>query len=409
MRIARLKLISVATVLSLAALSHAPAALAACATNSANLGQVTGQFTLAGATTQSYRVWSRISVPDLINNSYTLEIDGTQCNITVGDNLTTINNWAWVDYGFMNNSSTSGKLNITLAAGSHTYVMYGREPNVKVDRVLFVADTTCVPSGTGDNCLLTPQDTQAPTTPTNLTSPVKTETSVTLSWTASTDNIAVTGYRIYRDGTFITMVNTPATTFTDTGLTAATNYNYQISAVDAVPNESAKTAALGVITNIAPPPPDTQAPSVPTGLALTSKTSSSVAFLWSASTDNVAVTGYRIYRSTGSGTATQIGTTAAGVRSFTDTSVISSTTYNYQVTAIDAIQNESSKSLALTVVTDASVTIKVGDFNKDGIIDYKDMSALLSQYGVSNSTYDLNNDNIINYKDMSVLLSKYGT
>ncbi|WP_432127215.1 cellulase family glycosylhydrolase [Streptomyces sp. bgisy082] len=89
-------------------------------------------------------------------------------------------------------------------------------------------------------------DTQAPTAPTALTSPAKTSTSVSLSWTASTDNVGVTGYDVYRGGT---RVGTSATTsYTDTGLTANTAHTYTVRARDAAGNTSAASAPLQVST-----------------------------------------------------------------------------------------------------------------------------------------------------------------
>ena len=85
-------------------------------------------------------------------------------------------------------------------------------------------------------------DNEAPTVPTNLKRNAVTTSSITLGWTASTDNSAVAGYRIYRNGT---QVGTSATnSYTDTGLSANTGYTYQVDAYDAKPNYSAKSAAF---------------------------------------------------------------------------------------------------------------------------------------------------------------------
>jgi hypothetical protein len=86
--------------------------------------------------------------PDTTANSYLLEIDGNTC-FTVGDSAIAANSWTWVDY---QNGSTTNKINATLTAGTHSVKLIGREAGVKVDRVLFLSDTTCVPTGTGGNC-----------------------------------------------------------------------------------------------------------------------------------------------------------------------------------------------------------------------------------------------------------------
>ena len=86
-------------------------------------------------------------------------------------------------------------------------------------------------------------------------------TSATLSWTASTDNVAVTGYRLFQGGS---QVGTSATTsFAYTGLTCATTYTLGVAAVDAAGNVSG-TATKSLTTAACP---DTTPPSTPTGLA----------------------------------------------------------------------------------------------------------------------------------------------
>lgn len=89
-------------------------------------------------------------------------------------------------------------------------------------------------------------DLDAPTVPTNLTATAVSSTRVDLSWSASTDNVAVVGYNIYRDNTFLT--STSNTSYSDTGLISNTTYTYSVSAYDAIPNESANSSEATVIT-----------------------------------------------------------------------------------------------------------------------------------------------------------------
>jgi len=92
-------------------------------------------------------------------------------------------------------------------------------------------------------------DTQAPTQPANLASTSKTDTSVSLSWTASSDNVGVTGYDVYNGSTLAASVT--GTTATLTGLTAGTAYSFTVKARDAAGNVSAASSALSVTTNAA--------------------------------------------------------------------------------------------------------------------------------------------------------------
>jgi endonuclease I len=90
-------------------------------------------------------------------------------------------------------------------------------------------------------------DTQAPTAPTSLASTSKTAVSISLSWNASTDNAAVTGYDVYANSTYKTTVS--GTTATITGLTASTAYSIYVKAKDAAGNTSASSNTISVTTN----------------------------------------------------------------------------------------------------------------------------------------------------------------
>jgi chitodextrinase len=97
-------------------------------------------------------------------------------------------------------------------------------------------------------------DVTPPSTPTNFTAQATSRSQVNLSWAASTDDVAVAGYKIYRDGQQI--ATSPTTAFTDTGLNSSTTYTYNVAAFDAAGNNSAQSQAAVVVT------PNNQAPSV---------------------------------------------------------------------------------------------------------------------------------------------------
>ena len=110
--------------------------------------------------------------------------------------------------------------------------------------------------------------------------------------------------------------------------------------------------------------PDTQAPTVPTGLAATATTPTTVSLTWTASTDNVGVTGYRIYRATGAGTLASIGTSAPA--SYSDTGLTAATSYRYAVAAYDAVPNTSAQTAAVSVTTPAAPTTGLAGFFREG-------------------------------------------
>src|SRR5437870_2104624 len=102
-----------------------------------------------------------------------------------------------------------------------------------------------------------PVDTTPPSMPTGLTAAAAGSTGANLSWSASTDNVGVTGYIVRRNGI---QVATPATTsFADTGLSTATTYSYTVAARDAAGNISPNSASVSITIAHTTPP------STPTG------------------------------------------------------------------------------------------------------------------------------------------------
>jgi chitodextrinase len=177
-------------------------------------------------------------------------------------------------------------------------------------------------------------DTQAPTAPTNLVANPVSSSSIALSWTGSTDNVAVAGYRVSRNGT---LVGSPTgTSWTDTGLTANTSYDYSVVAFDAAGNVSPPATASATTP---PGAADGQPPSAPTNLKATVNPSGMTKLSWGASTDNVGVAGYRVYRNGGL-FATVTGTSYSAKNQ--------AGTYSYYVVAFDAAGNVSGPSNTVT-------------------------------------------------------------
>jgi chitodextrinase len=187
-------------------------------------------------------------------------------------------------------------------------------------------------------------DTTAPSTPGGLTANAVSTSQINLGWTASTDNVGVTGYRVYRGGTLLVTLGN-VTSYQNTGLTAATTYSYTVQALDAAGNASGQSTAAVATT---PAIPDVIAPTTPTGLTATAVSSSQINLSWTASTDNVGVTGYRVYRG---GTFL---VTLGNVTTYQNTGLTASTTYSYNVDAIDAAGNASGISTAASATTSAS-------------------------------------------------------
>jgi len=185
-------------------------------------------------------------------------------------------------------------------------------------------------------------DVTPPSTPLNLVATAAGPTQVNLTWSASTDNVGVTGYRIYRNAVQVGTATTPS--FQNVGLTASTTYSYTVAAYDATGNISPQSAAVPATT---PAAPDVTPPSTPLNLVATAAGPTQVNLSWSASTDNVGVTGYRIFRN-----AVQVGTSTT--LSFQDVGLTGSTTYSYKIAAYDAAGNTSPQSAAASATTPAA-------------------------------------------------------
>lgn len=183
------------------------------------------------------------------------------------------------------------------------------------------------------------QDTQAPTAPTNLTATNITSTTVDLTWTASTDNVAVTSYDIYKDGVYLASSST--NTYNITGLTVGISYSFTITAKDAAGNISVASNALTVTTV------DTQAPTTPTNLTVSNITSTTTNLTWTASTDNIAVTSYDVYKD-------GVYLASSTTNSYSVIGLTQNTTYNFTVYAKDAAGNTSLVSNTATFTTTAS-------------------------------------------------------
>lgn len=178
-------------------------------------------------------------------------------------------------------------------------------------------------------------DTTLPSIPQNLIATAMSSSSIMLTWADSTDNVGVTSYQIRRDGNVAGAA--ASATFNSIGLTPNTTYSFTVEAMDAAGNLSGQSSAASATTLVAVP--DTTVPTLPTSLVATATSSSNISLTWIASTDNVGVTGYEVRRNgvvIGSPTGT----------SFNDGGRSASTTYNYEVRALDAAGNVSNAATA---------------------------------------------------------------
>jgi len=220
--------------------------------------------------------------------------------------------------------------------------------------------------------LATP-DTTAPSTPGSVTAIAVSSSQIDVSWSDATDNVAVTGYRVFRNGVLVATLGN-VTTYQDAGLAAATTYSYRIRALDAAGNVSGQSLAASATTLAVL---DASPPTTPSTLTASVVSASRVNLTWSAATDNVAVTGYRIY---------QNGTLLLSVGSVTSYQVSglsASTTYTYHVDAVDAAGNASVPSPAAVATTLAPDTATLAW----DVVVHPTLSGYRVYYGTAPGTY----------------------
>jgi hypothetical protein len=180
-----------------------------------------------------------------------------------------------------------------------------------------------------------PADVSPPTAVGNLAATVLTSTSARLSWTAAGDDFGVTGYLISRAGR--SDVTVSASPWTDTVLSAGNTYTWTVLAFDAAGNLGPPTSVSVTIAR-----GDATAPTAPTKLTVTNSKAGKAALKWTVSTDNVKVTGYRVYRD-----GALVKTTTN--RSWTD--LVPAGSHNWYVVAVDAAGNVSLPSNTVFLVT----------------------------------------------------------
>lgn len=188
---------------------------------------------------------------------------------------------------------------------------------------------------------LTP-DTEAPTVPTNVTLSNITTATIDATWTASTDNEAVTKYEVYANG--VLNGETANTNYTLTNLTPNTAYSITVLAKDIANNKSGLSTAENTTTAT-----DTTAPSIPTNITISNEISTGFKINWTASTDDSGVASYDIFLD-----GTLIGT--AQTTEYQVSGLTASTSYNVTILAKDIVNNQSEHSNVVQATTTAENT-----------------------------------------------------
>jgi chitodextrinase len=194
---------------------------------------------------------------------------------------------------------------------------------------LDAAGNASQPSTAASAVTLKIPDTKKPTVPSRVHVTGRSTTAIVLSWAASADDIGVTAYEVFRNGSQVASVT--GTRFRDNGLSPKTTYTYQVRALDAAGNASALSPKVSAVTLTTP---DTVPPSVPKAFHASSPAPSLMTLTWQASTDNVGVYEYLLSRP-------GLATVHVDGLIYTDMGLMGGTAYPYQLRAVDLAGNVS--------------------------------------------------------------------
>jgi chitodextrinase len=143
----------------------------------------------------------------------------------------------WATFDITQLVAGSGTYSVALAGVSTDGVDFSSREGANPPQL--VVDTASGGGGSGDQ--------QAPSIPTGLTATVMSASRIDLNWNASTDNVGVTGYDIYRNGALITTTG-GQTSYSDTAVAPGTTYTYRVAARDLSGNASDPSAGVTVST-----------------------------------------------------------------------------------------------------------------------------------------------------------------
>jgi len=161
-----------------------------------------------------------------------------------------------------------------------------------------------------------------------------------VTWSSSTDNVGVTGYKVFRNG--VQIGTSATTTYTDNTAVPLSSYTFTVAAYDAAGNVSDQSSGANI--TMPEDSSDTVPPSQPTNVTAEALCSDYVLLNWTASTDNIMVVGYKIYKNS-------ILVATVENNSFLDSTTVKNTNYSYYIVAYDVGNNDSDPSDTVNVTT----------------------------------------------------------
>ena len=175
-----------------------------------------------------------------------------------------------------------------------------------------------------------------PPAPASLSATPVSGTQINLSWPAVSDPVGISRYIVYRDGSQVSSV--VGTGYSDTGLQPETTYRYRVTAVNTAELEGPPSPEAQATTGSAPPPP------APATASASPVSPTRIDVSWSAVSDPFGISGYNVYRN-----GTRVVT--VGGTSWSNTGLQPSTTYTYQITAVNTFGIEGAPSPSAQATT----------------------------------------------------------
>lgn len=297
-----------------------------------------GQYSFRGVTSPTNGREIRFSFPAIIGQTYNISIWARQgsyshqpafANWTGFSGFTTrlISGSAWTEYTFSLIATPATPI-IRAYTSPSTGPIQGS--TIFLDRISIFSSA----------------DTQPPSSPQNLSLLSVTESTISITWESSTDNLGIEAYDIFTNNQLSASVPGNLNSYNVSGLAPLTSLEFYVTARDAAGNSSAASNIL-----IASTLPDTIAPSIPEGLQSSEITQTSFELSWLPSTDNIAVTGYEIYLD-----STLIDTVNGNTTQISISGLTPGTTYQASVSAFDEAGNISAFSIPVLAATQAPDT-----------------------------------------------------
>lgn len=185
-------------------------------------------------------------------------------------------------------------------------------------------------------------DTTPPSVPINLAASPLSSTQIQITWNAALDSESgIAQYRIFRNSSLLNEVPSTQLNFTDSSLAPFTSYTYEVSAVNGAGLEGSKCAFVSATTL------DATAPNAPSHVVATALNSFEIEITWNAASDaESGIAQYRLYRN-----SSWLQDVSHTELSFTDTGLASSTSYSYEISAVNGVGLEGPKSAVSNATT----------------------------------------------------------